>query len=63
MKMCYVIINIDLDESTSCIHEEADQRLFLHAKHVSKSCNLLFVKTVNTDLAVIAVYAFQRFPS
>ena len=54
--------NLDLVELIPCIHEEADQRLCLHAKHSSKSCNLLFFETVNTDLVAIAVYNFLRLP-
>ena len=33
--------NLDLDELILCIHEEADQRLFLYAKRASKRCNIL----------------------
>ena len=54
--------NMKLDELKACTHEEADQRLFLHAKHASESCNLHLVKTINTDLVVIAVLAFQQLP-
>ena len=46
----------------SCIFEEANERVFFYAKRTSKSCNLLEVKTVNTELVVIAVYTFQQLP-
>ena len=34
--------NLDLDKLIPCTHEEANQRLFFHAKLASKCCNLLF---------------------
>ena len=34
----------------------------LNSKHTSKSCNLLQVKTVDTELVVIAVHTFQQLP-
>ena len=54
------IHDIDWDELTQIVLEEANQGLFLHAKHTSKSCNLLLVKTVHTELVVIAVHTFQQ---
>ena len=54
--------NLDLVELIPCIHEEADQRLCLHAKRASESCNLFSFETVHTGLVIIAVYAFQRLP-
>ena len=54
--------NLDLAELMPCIHEEADQRLCLHAKHASKVAIYFLFKTENTDLFVIAVHAFLQLP-
>ena len=43
-----------------CSHEEADLKLFLHARHTSENRDILLIKTVDSDVVVIAVYAFQQ---
>ena len=43
-----------------CSHEEADRRLFLHARRASEYCTTLLIKTVDSHKVVIAVYAFQQ---
>ena len=52
--------DVDVSELIPCSHEEADLRLFLHARHASEYCNTLLIKTVDSDVIVIAVYAFQQ---
>ena len=51
---------IDISELMPCSNEEADLRLFLHARHASENCNTLLIKTVDSDVVVIAAYAFQQ---
>ena len=43
-----------------CNHEEADSRLFLHAKHaVKQGQTSLIIKASDTDVLVIAINVFQ----
>ena len=46
-----------------CIFEKADERLFLHALHAAKTCKPLLVKTVDSDVVVIALSVFHRIPN
>lgn len=47
-----------------CSHEEADTRLLLHvADAVSKGHKNLMIRTVDTDVVVIALNCFQRLSS
>ena len=42
-------------------HEEADTRIFLHAKHATASGHrLITIRTVDTDVVVIAIHVFRR---
>ena len=48
-----------LDLLTSCNHEEADTRVFLHAKLMSDNgIKAITIKTVDTDVVVIAISQF-----
>jgi len=39
---------------TTCSHEEADTRIFIHVKHASaRGLKKVLVKTVDTDVAVL----------
>ncbi|CAB4025239.1 hypothetical protein ROHU_037104 [Paramuricea clavata] len=41
-------------------HEEADTRIFLHAKHATASGHrLITIRTVDTDVVVIAIHVFR----
>lgn len=52
--------NIDEDLSP-CDHEEADTRLILHALHCSqKGHRRVFIRSVDTDVVVLAVASFHR---
>ena len=47
---------INLDEVAPCSHEEADTRIFVHARHATeKGSKVLMVKASDTDVLVIAV--------
>ena len=43
-----------------CTHEEADTRLFIHAKDAaSEGCKNVIIKSTDTDLVVIGVTFFN----
>lgn len=51
----------DVSFLSDCNHEEADTRIFLHVKDASnKSYRNIMVRTVDTDVVVIAVYVMQH---
>ena len=44
-----------------CNHEEADTRIFVHAKHASvNGMNKILIRTANTDVVVLAVAFLQK---
>lgn len=59
---------IDCDNTTNLtsisptFHDEADARLLLHAWHAStiEGHSKVIIKTVDSDVVVIALYAFPR---
>ena len=57
-----IVSNTDIDkhELSPCTHEEADTRLFLHAKDISKEGNRkISISSSDTDVVVIAVACFS----
>ena len=53
-----------IDDLTGCNHEEADTRIFTHvANLVSNGRTKLVIKTVDTDVMVLAIAAFARLQS
>ena len=51
----------DLSQLSPCSHEEADTRIFVHvADAVRQGCLKVSVRTVDTDVVVIAVTAFNK---
>ena len=51
---------ITLEGMAPCNHDEADSRLFLHARHaVAKGHTSLIIKASDTDILVIAISIFQ----
>ena len=51
----------NLDSIAPCTHEEADTRLLLHCMHASHSgCKRVAIRTVDTDVVVIATYCFDK---
>ena len=51
---------ISLEGMAPCNHEEADSRLFLHARHaVGKGRTSLIFKASDTDILVIAIRIFK----
>ena len=53
---------IDLSGQLSpCNHEEADTRIFVHAKDIyQKGMKKIMIRTVDTDVVVLAVYAMNE---
>ena len=52
--------DVDLDSLTSCNIEEADERMFVHVQHAAELHPRILVKTVDSDVVVIAIGAFKR---
>lgn len=51
----------DVGSLAPCSHEEADTRLFLHALDaVRKGCRKLCIRTVDTDVVVLAISLFNQ---
>ena len=49
-------VPVDKDGLAPCNHEEADTRILLHVKHaISKGYNKIMIRTVDTDVVVLAV--------
>ena len=46
---------IDVTDLVPCTIEKADERIFLHAKNVAQSNSKILVKTVDSDVVVIAI--------
>ena len=46
-----------------CNIEEADECMFVHARNAAEDCSRILVKTVDSDVVVIALSTFHRIPS
>lgn len=53
---------VDLQQSMPCNIEEADEGTFIHVEHAAEKCPRTLVKTVDSDVVVIALSAFHRIP-
>ena len=52
---------IEVEHISDCNHEEADTRLFFHAKHASNhESKSVLIKATDTDVVVIAVSVFSQ---
>ena len=55
------LADADFSNLAPCSHEEADTRLFLHVSDaVRKGCRKVCVRTVDTDVIVIAIAMYRR---
>ena len=54
---------IDLEPLMPCNIEEADERMFVHVRNAAEDCSRILVKTVDSDVVVIALSSFHRIPS
>ena len=51
---------VEAEGLTSCNHEEADTRIFIHVKHVSaRGLKKVLIRTVDTDVVVLVI-AYAR---
>ena len=46
-----------------CSHEEADSRMMVHVAHTANTYNSILIRTVGSDVVVLAVYAFAQLTS
>jgi len=47
---------LDVSDISPCDHEEADTRMFLHVLHAQSNA---IIKTVDTDVVIIAIFCFK----
>ena len=52
--------NVDLRSLMPCNIEEADERMFVHVQHAAALYPRILIKTVDSDVVVIALSAFHR---
>lgn len=53
--------NADCTNIQPCNHEEADSRIFIHARDAArKGCKRLLIRTVDTDVVVLAIANFVK---
>ena len=59
-----VVSNRDIDMSSlmPCNFEEDDERIFVHLKHASSRYSRFLIKTVDSDVVVIAISIFLKVP-
>ena len=46
-----------------CSREQADSRMMVHVAHAANTYNNILIRTVDSDVVVLAVYAFARLTS
>ena len=51
---------IEMSGMMPCTIEEADERVFIHANDAAKEFSRILIKTVDSDVVVIAVSVFHR---
>ncbi len=55
------MVDADMTSLVPCSHEEADTRLLLHvADAVQKGFRKVCVRTVDTDIVILATVVFKR---
>ena len=50
-----------LEDLSHCDHKEADTRMILHAHQVLESASSVLIRTVDTDVLVLAIAATTRY--
>ncbi|KAL8560494.1 hypothetical protein ACOMHN_042314 [Nucella lapillus] len=53
----------ELSDLSPCTHEEADSRMMVHLWHAAKDSRRILLRTVDTDVVILAVAAASRHPS
>ena len=51
--------DVNLSGLMPCTLEETDERMFLHALHASENYKSILIKTVDSDVAAIAISVFH----
>ena len=51
----------DVEYLQPCSHEEADTRILLHVAHCAQGLRKLLIRTVDTDVVVLAIGHFPAF--
>ena len=60
-RACTTCETVNVSSISPCTAEEADGRLLLHADHAARNgLNCITVRTVDSDVVVIAVYAYSH---
>ena len=54
---------MDNEGLASCSHEEADSRTMIHVAHAANTYTNILIRTVDSDVVVLAVYAFAQLTS
>ena len=52
--------NVDLKDIMPCNIEESDERLLLHTQHAASTFPRILIKTIDSDVIVIAIAAFHK---
>jgi hypothetical protein len=55
--------SVELGDLSPCTHEEADSRMIVHLYHAAKDSRSIILRTVDTDVVVLAVAAASHHPS
>ena len=58
-----VICTLDKAGLAPCSHEQADSRMMVHVAHAANTYNNILIRTVASDVVVLAVYAFAQLTS
>ena len=54
---------MDKEGLAPCSHEEADSPIMVHVAHAANTQNNILIRTVDSDVVVLAVYAFAQLTS
>ena len=54
---------MDKEGQSPCSHKEADSRMMVHVAHAANTYNNILIRTVDSDVVVLAVYAFAQLNS
>lgn len=54
---------VDFSNLSPCTHEEADSRMMVHLSHAAKDNKKIGIRTVDTDVVVLAVTAASHHPA
>lgn len=55
MRLQRGVVTLTVVDELACDHEEADNRMLLHAKHAEKTSRSVVIRSPDTDVAIIAI--------